>query len=121
MNRRRFFTTAGVIISSAFLPLEALADTTYYGKVDKKKSQEAAYIVFDEVKVKSKYHDELPEKNDPNYDKILAQRNKSVNKAVEDVAKDKSYDVVVEKDDPKLTDYTNISDSVITKMEKNEE
>ena len=123
----RKYLTSGIIATAiALSPLEAIADTVYYGELNKDKKYESpAYIVFDDVKTESKYHKRLPMPNDPNYDKILQQRNDSVYKAIEDVAigddkKDDKYDVVVEESDPKIKEYVNITEEVIKKLEENE-
>lgn len=99
--------------------MNAMAATVYYGGAVKGK-EKPAHIVFDTVKVESKYHDKLPEPGDPAYHKVLQKRNDSVNKAVRDVAKEKGYDVVVEKDDPKLKGSVDITRAVIKRLKKNE-
>lgn len=107
------------VVGAAFMsPLEAMADTVYFGKV--KDAEKPAYVVYDTIKTSSKYHSQLPEKNHPDYNKILAKRDDSVNEAIRDVAKEKGYDVVVEKEDPKINGYLDINPTVIEKIKENE-
>ena len=103
----------------ALSPLEVLADTVYFGGEVKGK-ETPAYIVFDKIKTESKYHNQIPSKNDPNYDKILQKRNNSLTEAIKDVANKKGYDVVVEKNDPEIKGYVDISNLVISQLKENE-
>ena len=120
MDRRDFIKYGIVaVVGTAFMnPLEARAETIYFGKV--KDTKNPAYVVYDTIKTSSKYHSQLPEKNHPDYNKILAKRNDSVNEAIRDVANEGRYDVVVEKDDPKINGYLDINATVIKKIEENE-
>lgn len=117
-SRRDFLRRGiGLLIGAIALhPLEAHADTVYYGKI--KDSKKAAYLIFDDVKVKSKYHSMLPEKNDPRYSKILQERNNSIYNSISFVASRDSYDVVVEEGDPKIPNYTDISKLVIERLKE---
>ena len=120
MNRRNFikYSLAGIASAIVLSPLEALADTVYYGKIEGAKTP--AWVIFDSLKTESKYHAQLPDKNSPNYDKILAQRNNSVYTAIRDVATNNKYDVVVEKDDPAINGYVDITEEVKKKIKENE-
>jgi len=114
-------TIIGLVIGIIlFIQVGAMADTVYYGGSVKNKTKPAC-VEFDKIKVESKYHKKLPAQNDPSYNKILQQRNDSVDDAIKDVAKEKGYDVVVEKDDPALKNAANITKTVISRLKKNEE
>ena len=118
----RFRRLLSEIVLASFLtlaPQYVAADTIYYGGSIKNK-EKPAYIIYDKVKIESRYHQELPSKNDPDYDKILQKRNNSVKKAIKQVAKEEGYDVVVEKNDPEIKGYTDISALVIEQLKENE-
>ena len=127
-TRRNFlsYIVGGAIaisgVSGVISPLEAWADTIYYGKIEQSKKQNSAYIIHEDVKVKSKYYEKLSKmkSNDPDYYSVLSQLELSINNAVVNVASSNGYNVVVEKDDPEIKDYTAITQKVIEKMEKNE-
>ncbi len=118
---RKYLTSAVLATAIALSPLEAIADTVYAGKIKKDDKYESpAYIVFDDIKTESKYHKRLPMPNHPDYMKVLQQRNDSIQKAIDDVAEEKGYDIVVEENDPKIKDYKNINKEVSEKLKENE-
>jgi hypothetical protein len=125
-TRRNFLkgTLAGLVTGGAvFSPIEkAVADTIYYGSYNPKEEQKVAYVEFSEISPKSKYV--LPSKNDTRYNLILNQRNTSISNAISDVAGDfngeyqATYDVVVEKDDPAVKGYVEITSKVIKRLKE---
>jgi len=109
----RSLAALGIMAGASFIsPLEAMADTVYYGTV--KNASNPAYVVYDDVKEKSKYQ---PKKNDTNYDKDVSTRTENIKSAITNVAKNNSYDVVVKKDDPKIDNYKDITSDVIKELE----
>ncbi len=90
------------------------ADTIYYGKLEQEKKQNIAYVEWDEIKKASKYHKQLEKlnKNDPKYMIIQNKRNEEVMNTIKKIAKEKNYDVVIEKDDPKIEGYKNINKEI---------
>ncbi len=109
--------------AAAFIsnPMPAYADTIYHGKL--KNAEKAAYVEWNAVKEASKYTKELNkmDNNDPKYNTIKEKRNKSVKDAIKRVGKENNYDVVVEKDDPKIDNYNNINNQVKKKIKDIEE
>lgn len=116
---KKAVATGILVLGCVLVAMDALADTVYYGGIVKGK-ENPADIVFDTVKVASKYHAKLPKPNDPKYYKILQKRNDSVAAAVKDVAGAKGYDVVVEKGDPQLKGSVDITKEVIKQLKENE-
>jgi Skp family chaperone for outer membrane proteins len=97
----------------------AYADTVYYGG-DVKNKKTPAYIEFDKVKVQSKYFKQIPAQNDPNYNKVIQKMYESVYNSVFAVAASDGYDVVVERGDPTIAGYKDISDLVVKQMKESE-
>lgn len=124
LNRREFLGLAGKVgagIALAGLSLNsplAYADTVYYGSVKSAKSP--AYIVYNDVASKSKYQ---PGKDDNDRAKKIALRDGNIRTSVAAVAAAGKYDVVVEKGDPVIGGYKDISNEVIATLsviEKNQ-
>ena len=116
---KKFGVAIGLVATAMmYSPSPAYAETVYYGKVKDAKS--SAYVQWDTVKAASKYTKELDKLNtsDPQYNTTKDKRNKSVKDAIKKVGEDKKYDVVVEKDDPKIDNYKNINDDVKKKIEE---
>ena len=103
---------------SGLYSMPSYADTVYYGEVKTKTAP--AYIVFDKVAQKSKYTAQIPAPNNPKYNEKIAERNLSVYTAIRETAVNSGYDVVVEKDDPPITNAKDINEQVIKKMQENE-
>ena len=125
-TRREFLKYAGATLlagSIALSPLEeVVADTSYYGSYKPREEQKVAYIEYNKLASESKHT--LPPKNDPRYNFILNQRNMNISNAITDVAGnfngeyEVAYDVVVEKDDPRINGYVDITQKVAKRLKE---
>ena len=119
MKRRDFIITSALAIGGIFLDASpAYGDTVYYGGAVKGKTNPAC-VVWDEVKAASSV--KLPAANNPNYNKDLQRRNDNIYGAINAVATEKGYDVVVEKNDPPIISpkaYVDINDLVKAEIKK---
>ena len=107
-------------VAPSLVSSPAYADTIYFGKLDKSTTQTVAYVTWENIKVKSKYHKQLGgmDKHDPKYTAVLEQRNKSIRDAIRKVGESTKYEVVVEKSDPEIKGYVDINNQVVAKLEE---
>lgn len=121
ISRRNFLglvgklALGGAVMTSSLYSSPSFADTVYYGGNVKGKKV-PAYIIYDSVKEQSKY--KLPEKNNSEYDKILGKRTESISSAISSYASGNGYDVVVEKSDPVIDGYKDITQGVVGKLKE---
>lgn len=104
---------AGLAIASGigYSP-EAYADTVYYGKVKDAKSP--AYVVWKDIEAKSKYQ---PHKDASNRVEQLSKREINIRTSITAAGAAGNYDLVVEKGDPVIKDYKNITEAAIKTLE----
>jgi len=108
---------AGLAIASSiglgYAP-SAYADTIYYGKV--KDAKTPAFILGETVRSASKYP--TCDENNTNYTKELAKREENFYSAITNVASSNNYGVVVEKGDPEIAGYKDITSEVVKALKE---
>jgi Skp family chaperone for outer membrane proteins len=109
-----------LVLSSSFFLASGLsyAETVHYGSIKGAKSP--AYVELSSIEEQSKYQAKMKDvkEGSVDYESLRTKRNESVSTSIETFAKEKGYDVVVEKDDPKIDNYVEITPGVITKMKE---
>jgi len=121
IGRRDFFKyigrgLAGLAIASGigYSP-EAYADNIYYTTVNKvSEAKNPAYVIWKEIEVKSKYQ---PGKDASNRVEQLSKREINIRTSITAAGAAGNYDLVVEKGDPVIKDYKNITEAAIKTLE----
>ena len=109
-----------LVLAGSFFLASGLsyADTIHYGNI--KGAKNPAYVELSSIEEQSKYQAKMKEvkEGSVDYESYRTKRNESVANSIGTLAKEKGYDVVVEKDDPKIDNYVEITDEVVTKMKE---